>query len=129
MGWTTKIITGIPQTDDYIAISYVWGDCIELPLRCSQRGYSFQIPMQSAYKFRRLMMMTANSGDTLWLDAISIDQTSKEDKDKLIAVMGDIYSRAKIVAVLFPEADGDGFKIVCFKQRLQSTRTSLNLHG
>jgi hypothetical protein len=112
MDWTTKIIAGIPQTDDYSAISYVWGDCIQLPMRCSHCGYSFQIPMQSAYKFRRLMMMTSTSGDTVWLDAISIDQTSKEDKDKLIGVMGDIYSRAKSVAVLFPEADGDGFKIV-----------------
>lgn len=112
MNWTTKIIAGIPQTDDYRAISYVWGDYIQLPMRCSHCGHGFHIPMQSAYKFRRLMMMTANSGDTVWLDALSIDQTSKEEKNKIIAVMGDIYSRAKTVAVLFPEADGDGFKIV-----------------
>jgi Heterokaryon incompatibility protein (HET) len=77
---------------NYRAISYVWGDYIQLPMRCSHCGYSFHIPMQSGYKFRRLMMMTANSGDTIWLDALSIDQTSNEDKDKVIAVMGDIYS-------------------------------------
>jgi hypothetical protein len=112
MDWTTKVIAGIPQTDDYRAISYVWGDTIQLPMRCSHCGHSFHIPMQSAYKFRRLMLMTANSGDTVWLDALSIDQTSKEDKEKVIAVMGDIYSQAKTVAVLFPEEDGDGFSLM-----------------
>ncbi|KAH6673466.1 heterokaryon incompatibility protein-domain-containing protein [Halenospora varia] len=112
MNWTTNIIAGIPKTDDYRAISYVWGQTIQLPMRCSHCGHSFHIPMHSAYRFRRLMMMTANSGDSVWLDALSIDQTSPEDKARIIAVMGDIYSRAKTVAVLFPEADGEGFKIM-----------------
>ncbi|KAH8656067.1 heterokaryon incompatibility protein-domain-containing protein [Tricladium varicosporioides] len=112
MNWTTNIIAGIPQTDDYRAISYVWGQTVQLPMRCSHCGHSFHIPMHSAYRFRRLMMMTANSGDSVWLDALSIDQTSPEDKARVIAVMGDIYSRAKTVAVLFPEADGEGFKIM-----------------
>jgi hypothetical protein len=112
MDWTTKIIVGIPQTDDYKAISYIWGDCIRLPMRCSHCGHRFHIPMASTYKFRRLMMMTAKSGDSVWLDALSIDQNSDEDKSKVIAVMGDIYSRAKTVAVLLPEADGGGFKVL-----------------
>jgi hypothetical protein len=112
MDWTTKIIIGIPQIDDYKAISYIWGDCIQLPMRCSYCGHRFSIPMASTYRFRRLMMMTANSGDSVWLDALSIDQTSNEDKSKVIAVMGDIYSRAKTVAVLFPEADWEGFKLL-----------------
>jgi Heterokaryon incompatibility protein (HET) len=123
MNCTTKIIAGIPQTDDYSAISYVWGDYIQLPMRSSHCGHSFHIPMQSAYKFRRLMTMTANSGDTVWLDALPIDQTSKEGKYKLIAVMGHIYTRARRVAVLFPEADGDGFKIV---YDLAQTTTAIN---
>ncbi|KAG9767723.1 hypothetical protein KCU88_g7409, partial [Aureobasidium melanogenum] len=58
------------------------------------------------------MMMTANSGDTVWLDALSIDQEDDEEKAKVLAVMGDIYSRAKTVAVLFPEGDRDGFHLV-----------------
>ncbi|KAK4981057.1 hypothetical protein LTR28_007396 [Elasticomyces elasticus] len=58
------------------------------------------------------MMMTDNSGDTVWLDALSIDQTSSVEKDRVLAVMGDIYSRAKRVAVLFPLTDRDGFKTI-----------------
>jgi Heterokaryon incompatibility protein (HET) len=125
MDWTTNIIAGIPETDDYRAISYVWGDTIQLPMRCSSCDHKFHIPMHSAYKFRRLMFMTANSGDTVWLDALSIDQTDKNDKDRIIAVMGDIYSRAKTVAVLFPEEDGEAFKIM---YDLTQAATAINKH-
>lgn len=112
MGWTTNIIAGVPQTDDYRAISYVWGKTIQLPMRCSQCGHRFHIPMESAYRFRRLMMMTATSGESIWLDALSIDQTSDEEKSKVLAVMGDIYSQARMVAVLFPHADGEAFHLI-----------------
>ncbi|EHY53541.1 hypothetical protein HRR83_003747 [Exophiala dermatitidis] len=113
MEWTTKIIAGIPPPHhEYTAISYVWGDYILLPLKCTNCKTKFRIPMHSAYRFRRLMMMTANSGDTVWLDALSIDQEDDEEKAKVLAVMGDIYSRAKTVAVLFPEGDRDGFHLV-----------------
>lgn len=111
-GWTTKIIAGIPKNRNYKAVSYVWGETKQLPLQCSHCKNVVHIPMESAEKFRRLMTVTDLPGDSIWLDALSIDQSNPKDVADQMAVMGDIYSRARSVAVLFPKSDGEAFKIL-----------------
>lgn len=110
--WTTNVIAGVPKTSNYKAVSYVWGQTKQLPLKCSQCGNVARIPMESAEKFRRLMTVTDQPGDNLWLDALSIDQSDPKDVATQMAVMGDIFSRARSVAVLFPKSDGEAFRIL-----------------
>lgn len=42
---------------------------------------------------------------TIWLDALSIDQDSKEDLQVQLKVMGEIYRQAEVVSVLLPMGD------------------------
>lgn len=111
-GWTTKVIAGVPKTRDYKAVSYVWGDTKPLPLHCLHCKKITQIPMESEEKFRRIMTLTDRPGQSLWLDALSIDQADHADIAAQIAVMGEIYSNACSVAVLLPKSDGDAYKMI-----------------
>lgn len=70
------------------------------------------VPMESAGKCRRLMTVGHLSGESLWLDALSIDQSDPEDVAARMAIMGDIYSRARSLAVLFPTSNGKALKLL-----------------
>jgi hypothetical protein len=111
-GWHTKIIAGVPRTRDYKAVSYVWGTTQQLPLHCRQCKTVTHIPMESEHKFRRIMAITDRPGQSVWLDALSIDQSDHADIAAQMAVMGDIYSKASSVAVLLPRSDGDAYKML-----------------
>ena len=111
-GWTTRVIAGVPKTGDYSAVSYVWGDTKQLPLHCLHCKKITQIPMESEEKFRRIMALTDVPGQSLWLDALSIDQADHADVAAQMAVMGDIYSNARSVAVLLPKSDGDAYTLI-----------------
>lgn len=104
--WTTKIIFGMPPSNlQYKALSYVWGPTTPTTLHCTHCHQILTIPMQSAFKLRRLLMLTDFPGQSVWLDALSIDQTSAAHKKAMIARMGDVYAGAKSVAVLLPDED------------------------
>lgn len=111
-GWTTRVIAGVPKTRDYKAVSYVWGNTKPLPLHCLRCKKITQIPMESEEKFRHIMTLTDLPGQSLWLDALSIDQADHADIAAQMAVMGDIYSNARSVAVLLPKSDGDAYKMI-----------------
>jgi hypothetical protein len=104
---TATILTGNPNDGvRYDAISYVWGDTRPLRIYC-RCGSKLAVPISSSERFCNLLCLAgmANHCDGVWLDALSINQDSDEDKKKLIAVMGDIYKNAEAVLVLLPEAD------------------------
>ena len=122
--WTTKVIAGVPKNRNYKAVSYVWGPTKQIPLRCSRCENVIRIPMESAEKFRRLMTVTDQPGDSLWLDSLSIDQSDPKDVATQMAVMGDIYSRARSVAVLFPKSDEEAFRLL---ERLGDVSTFIRL--
>ncbi|KAH8753486.1 heterokaryon incompatibility protein-domain-containing protein [Hyaloscypha sp. PMI_1271] len=112
LGWTTKIFAGIPTTRPYKVISYVWGNTKPLPLICFSCGITKTIPMESSLKFWKIMTSTAISGETIWLDALSIDQSDPKDIAYQIPLMGETYSQAESVAVLLPSSDKDAFSLL-----------------
>jgi hypothetical protein len=65
------------------------------------------VPIRDQDRFCTLLSLaaTASSCDGVWLDALSINQDSDEDKKALIACMGDIFKHAVAVLVLLPEVD------------------------
>jgi hypothetical protein len=127
MRHTTKVIVGVPKIPEYKVASYVWGETQPLPLQCRACGEVTTVPMQSAYKFRRLMALADNTGDSIWVDAISIDQSDPEDVNSQLAVMGDIYSNAKSVGVLLPREDKAPFKLLHYIAFLASCINSRRL--
>jgi hypothetical protein len=102
------IVAGIPKGVSYKAVSYVWGETHPLRLSCRNCTSITTVPMQSPAKFHRLMVL-AGAGSTIWLDAISIDQSDHSDIAAQVAVMGTIYSNASCVSVLLPSSDGEAF--------------------
>ncbi|KAH0555940.1 hypothetical protein GP486_006117 [Trichoglossum hirsutum] len=122
-GLTTKVIVGIPKTPNYRTASYVWGDTKPLPLQCLGCGSTIRVPMESAEKFRQLAGLVLKSGDSIWIDALSIDQSDPSDIATQLAVMGDIYSNASSVGVLLPKSDGEGFILL---GRINGLATTIN---
>ncbi|PMD63993.1 uncharacterized protein K444DRAFT_310921 [Hyaloscypha bicolor E] len=102
------IVAGVPKGVSYKAVSYVWGKTYPLRLSCQNCTSITTVPMQSPAKFHRLMAL-AGTGNTIWLDAISIDQSDHSDIAAQVAVMGTIYSNATCVSVLLPSSDEEAF--------------------
>lgn len=92
-----------PNLPPFVALSYVWGDLEDtLPLDIS--GCTFQVTRNldeiihhlSASKFDQL----------LWIDALCINQRDLRERTSQVALMGDIYSRAKyVLAFLSAESE------------------------
>ncbi|KAH7069378.1 heterokaryon incompatibility protein-domain-containing protein [Paraphoma chrysanthemicola] len=125
-GWSVNIIVGIPKAEKYKAASYVWGTTKPVPFRCLRCGVTTHAPMESVRRFRRLMGLTDSPGESLWLDALSIDQSDPKDIASQIAVMGDIYSKATSVAVLLPERDGEAFELL---EKIGDVASIINRHA
>jgi hypothetical protein len=104
-GGTVTILAGIPAPNAiYKAMSYVWGPVVPLPLACERCGHVSSTPVMNSQRFENLMEQGGN-GETIWLDALSIDQSNPAEIAVAIACMGTIYSRAQYVSVLLPADD------------------------
>lgn len=104
-GGFVTILPAVPaKGTDYKAMSYVWGDVRPLELPCERCGQVTSIPMMNARRFENLMEL-GGSGSSIWLDAISIDQSNHSEVAATITDMGTIYSNARCVSVLLPESD------------------------
>ena len=68
----------IGERDDYIAISYVWGDAAyRTPILCN--GEVMYVTLNLAEALRELRDSVAPK--RIWADAICIDQTNNEEKN------------------------------------------------
>ena len=105
------IWAGAPAGLEYVAISYVWGDVLDIAVGCAACYHVTVFPMESISKFQSIMML-AGPGATAWLDALSIDQSDPEDIASQFAVMGTIYKRASKVCVLLPKTDLIGYELL-----------------
>ena len=56
------------------------------------------------------IMRFVRGGTTIWLDAMSIDQSDPRDKAAQISIMGDIYRHAQTVSIMLPEADIEAYE-------------------
>ncbi|KDR77469.1 hypothetical protein GALMADRAFT_245642 [Galerina marginata CBS 339.88] len=94
-------------------MSYVWGELPESPLTipCLQCGHVTRVPMASAQRFQNLMEL-GGRGNTIWLDALSIDQFDRQDVSAHVAIMGKIYKSATCVSVLLPASDQIAYELL-----------------
>ncbi|KAI1347575.1 hypothetical protein F5Y01DRAFT_294873 [Xylaria sp. FL0043] len=115
---SVNILLGVPRDTEYCALSYVWGEVRRYTLLCRGCDRATIAPLASIDKFRNLARLGLAScskatgppkSANIWLDAISIDQTSEDDISRCIGAMGEIYERALTVAVLLPSEDSEAF--------------------
>ena len=93
----------------YEALSYAWGSEDNPELIPIDSAYSLPVTPNLACALRHL-----RSGDpaspprTLWVDAVTIDQTNIPERSEQVPLMGEIYSRAEHVVIwVGPEVVGD----------------------
>jgi hypothetical protein len=80
---------------NYEALSYVWGSPTgDQPLKCDGKTLLVTANCESALRHLR----GPESGRTLWIDAICIDQGADEEsmreRNLQVAMMGEVYSKA-----------------------------------
>ena len=86
----------------YEAISWCWGNaeeeaCIIL------NGRVVPVPVNAEYVLRRLCVDQGHT--SVWLDAVSVNQSDNTERGHQVAMMCDVYSSAKRVLVWLGEAD------------------------
>ena len=60
------------------------------------------------------MRLTQASGRSIWLDALSIDQSDHEDIATQLPRMGEIYEKAWTVSVLLPKSDERAYRLLVY---------------
>ncbi|KAF5517884.1 Heterokaryon incompatibility protein 6, OR allele [Colletotrichum aenigma] len=81
----------------YIAISYTWGLPIpKLPVVIN--GLRMQVRFNCWYALWQMRHHGYTSDVNFWMDSLCINQDNNEEKGHQVAMMGDIYSSASLVA-------------------------------
>ena len=75
----------------YFAISYTWGDP-RLTASVLVNGTQMTVRQNCDYALRQAF--NSNASRYFWIDSICIDQTSTQEKNHQVAMMGRIYQRA-----------------------------------
>ncbi|KAL8715691.1 MAG: hypothetical protein Q9225_006308 [Loekoesia sp. 1 TL-2023] len=84
----------IHELSPFIAISHTWSDALFRP------GVPF--PQQPGFKaINCLLSQCFPTVEYCWIDTLCIDQNDADDKKRQIPLMGDIYSKAVAVAIIF----------------------------
>jgi hypothetical protein len=78
----------------YKALSYVWGDAARLET-ISLDGQPFSV-RENLFSFLAQYRSNGYTGN-LWIDALCIDQTSIQERNHQVALMGRVYSMAGMV--------------------------------
>ncbi|KAK7990232.1 hypothetical protein PG989_010547 [Apiospora arundinis] len=92
----------------YVALSYVWGKTgrdFNLPER------KYEVPLDGFPRTIRDAIAVTKSleYDYLWVDMLCIDQQSKEDKHRQIAIMDQVYRSADLTIIVAAGSDcGNG---------------------
>jgi hypothetical protein len=89
---TRLLEVSIDDPPNFEALSYAWeGQSFDQGIVCDEERLLISATCKAA--LRRLRLKTKNR--LLWIDQICINQTSLEEKNHQVAIMGEIYSRAK----------------------------------
>jgi hypothetical protein len=103
-----------PDSHQYDALSYVWGNPNEtLPIFIDEHVLHITTNLHAAL----LCLRDHSLERIIWVDAICINQTDKEDKKSQIQSMVRIYSQANRVIVWLGKAEDDS------NQALESIRS------
>ncbi|VTT72411.1 unnamed protein product [Fusarium fujikuroi] len=92
-----------PARPSFVALSYVWGDLNDtLPLTVSGETIAATRNLHHVLD----CLFASGFGELLWIDALCIDQQNREERASQVAMMGDIYSRARyVLAFLSPQSE------------------------
>ncbi|KAJ3225874.1 hypothetical protein HDU81_007599 [Chytriomyces hyalinus] len=107
---STNFIIGIPEARaDYDVISHVWGTVKEMTV-CERRLLLNENVMKRSLLFGILAENQKQKPESpfrpsapVWLDIVSIDQNSKEDKSAQVEVMDLIYAQASICHIVIED--------------------------
>ena len=99
-------VASLLENPQYEALSYVWGDATRTaPILVN--GHEKQATANLVTALRYLRENT-HEPRILWIDAISIDQASNEEKSWQVAMMSSIYASCTMVNIwLGPELDSN----------------------
>jgi len=96
----TLIEAPLSKPPKYEALSYVWGSRTpDTAISC--HGLDLLVTENCALAMRRLRRRFKTR--LLWIDAICIDQTSGEEKQHQVQLMGDVFSKAEEVIIWLGE--------------------------
>ncbi|KAH7382404.1 heterokaryon incompatibility protein-domain-containing protein [Phaeosphaeria sp. MPI-PUGE-AT-0046c] len=90
----TTTVHELDDEPDFYALSYVWGPAPP-SISVSCNGSSLFVT-QSAYEILNIALQT---GETIWIDAICIDQSNPREKAIQIPLMKTIYANATAVVM------------------------------
>ena len=83
----------------FVAISHAWGDAL-FPTNTT---FHFQ---EGSKAIHCLLAEIYPNVEHCWIDTLCIDQSDPEDKKRQIPLMGEIYGKAEVVAIIFKTAIG-----------------------
>lgn len=109
------IYAGSPlENDDYVALSYCWGDHSSTDYVIVNR----MLRQVTTSLKTALSELRRRSIATAWIDALCIDQNNPNEKTYQLSQMDSIYSRAsKVIVWLGPAADNSGLAMRYLKQK------------
>jgi hypothetical protein len=110
----------IPLKSSYMCLSYTWGnDKATHPVLINDQVFfvrdslwAFLVQARKTKKFQSV---------PIWIDAVTINQEDIDEKNKQVALMGDIYSHASEVIMWLGEGDGNTEKAFEFVKKNANT--------
>ncbi|KAL5118954.1 hypothetical protein ACEQ8H_003083 [Pleosporales sp. CAS-2024a] len=110
------------DTFDYIAISYAWGDGLDMKQLWIE-GTKVMVPTSLHDALKAVRQKKRQT--LVWIDALCIDQQNTEERAAQVRLMGRIYSRAESIAIwLGPEADESSKAMELLQQVANHTESS-----
>ncbi|KAF2794677.1 hypothetical protein K505DRAFT_219931, partial [Melanomma pulvis-pyrius CBS 109.77] len=103
---------------EYEAISYAWGDYPEFDQTLFLDGQILKISRNLSAALRAYCH--PDRARILWADAICINQADAAEKTQQVAIMADIYSKAKSVQAWVTPASKDTIEAMAFMAQLAS---------
>lgn len=101
------VTTSVDGPDPYVALSYTWGNetgrermfVLASGEAVAEDAPAILVTPNCAAALRILRTCDLIRGRAVWVDAICINQASREDKSVQVGIMAEIYEKAAAVAV------------------------------
>ncbi|PQE24784.1 ankyrin repeat and SAM domain containing 6 protein [Rutstroemia sp. NJR-2017a BVV2] len=106
----------IPSSEDYAALSYTWGSTSR-PCDLIINGNKMTVTKNVYLALRDIRCREKDQ--VLWVDALSINQSDKNEQGQHVQQMGSIYSKAERVIIWLGEATYDTDYVMYYMKRLE----------
>jgi hypothetical protein len=115
---------------EYVAVSYVWGDPIfQHPVTINGHVVYVTSSLRGILlRFRKTILSRGHTCETLWVDAVCINQNDIPERNSQVAMMGNIYRLALwTFAWLGEESDDIAYVFACLHgmhQRIANSKAA-----